>query len=233
MQSPSARDSQTPINTDQNSLIRNITISGLPGSGSTTLLQELKNKLQFHGWRGFSGGEFMRSYAEENGFIDPATGKLHHDATVYGEDFDRQVDYGMRERLESESDWILESWLSGFLAQNVPGVLKILLVCSDDAVRIDRIVNRDEVSVEEAKHHLLDRANKNLTKWSAMYAKEWQDWVVAVGKAKSDEEIDFYKPELYDIVVDTYSTNKNDTLEIVLKAIYASRPELQPPPTSA
>lgn len=220
---------ETPLSLSTNSQpIQNITISGLPGSGSTTLLKELKQVLQFHGWRGFSGGEFMRSYAEEHGLLDPATGKLHHDATVYGEDFDREVDYGMRHRLESEQGWILESWLSGFLAQQIPGVMKILLICSDDAVRIDRIVNRDEVSVEEAKHHLLDRANKNIAKWSRMYASEWQQWVVDAGKATAQEEIDFYKPELYDIVVDTFSMNKQKTFELVLDTLYASRPDLKP-----
>jgi len=218
---------------DKAPTINNITVSGLPGSGSTTLLAELKKVLQFHGWRGFSGGEFMRAYAQENGLLDPKTGKLHHDATIYSDDFDRQVDYGMRHRLETEKNWILESWLSGFLAQNIPGVCKILLVCSDDAVRIDRIVNRDEVSVEEAKHHILERAKKNISKWRVMYKKEWEEWVVKTGKATAEEEIDFYKPDLYDIVIDTFSINKQKTLEMVLDALYASRPELKPPTEKA
>ena len=46
---------------------KNITISGLPGAGSTTLLFRLKKELDFEGWKGFSGGEFMRTYAEEKG----------------------------------------------------------------------------------------------------------------------------------------------------------------------
>lgn len=206
----------------------NITISGLPGSGSTTLLRELKEHLQFEGWTGFSGGEFMRAYAQEQGLLDPATGKLHHDATAYGDDFDREVDYGMRARLTTGQGWILESWLSGFLAQGVPNVLKVLLHCSDDAVRIDRIVNRDEVSIEAAKEHTLGRAHKNIDKWTRMYAQEWQDWVVAAGRASTDEPIDFWKPELYDIVIDTYSTNKQDTFNTVLNALYASRQDQLP-----
>jgi cytidylate kinase len=47
----------------------NITISGLPGCGSTTLLKGLKEALQFDGWKGFSGGEFMREYAKEKGKV--------------------------------------------------------------------------------------------------------------------------------------------------------------------
>lgn len=208
--------------------VKNITISGLPGSGSTTLLNKLREQLKFAGWRGFSGGEFMRQYAAENGFLDPQTGKLHHDATVYSDDFDRQVDFGMRQRLQEEEGWILESWLSGFLAQQVPGTLKVLIYCSDPAVAIDRIVNRDEVSVDKAKHHITDRAKKNIEKWQRMYHEQWQEWVVEAGNATEQEEIDFWKPELYDVVIDTFSTNKEKTLEMVLEKLYASRPDLKP-----
>ncbi len=196
----------------------NVTISGLPGCGSTTLLRLLKESLQFEGWKGFSGGEFMRAYAAEKGLFDD-NNALHHDATVYTDDFDRQVDMGMRQKLHDEKGWILESWLSGFLGQGVDHVLKVLLVCSDDAVRIDRIVNRDKVTVTEAKQHLQDRYDKNLAKWSRMYAQEWHDWVVVPGTVEADAPIDFWTPPLYDVVIDTYSTNQQQTLETVLNAL--------------
>jgi len=197
---------------------KNITISGLPGSGSTTLLALLKENLKFDGWTGFSGGEFMRQYAVEKGLYDDSK-KIHHDATAYGDDFDRQIDMGIREKLRDQQKWIIESWLSGFLAQGVEGVCKILIVCSDDAVRVDRIVNRDEVNVEEAKQHIHHRYQTNLTKWSRMYNKEWQEWVVEVGGAKPDEPIDFWKPSLYDVVIDTYSHNQQQALKLALDVI--------------
>jgi cytidylate kinase len=198
---------------------RNITISGLPGSGSTTLLKRLKETLEEQGWQGFSGGEFMRAYAQAKGLFEEKGG-LHHDASHYEDDFDRQIDYGMRERLSTEQNWILESWISGFMAQEVPGVLKVLLTCSEDAVRVDRIVNRDQVSVEEAKENIQNRVKNNVTKWRRMYAQEWNDWVVQTGKANSAEEIDFWKPDLYDVVIDTYSTDPQQTLDRVLEALY-------------
>lgn len=198
---------------------RNITISGLPGSGSTTLLALLKAKLNNDGWKGFSGGEFMRAYAAEKGLFDAKNNKLHHAATVYGEDFDREVDFGMRSKLETQEHWILESWLSGFFAQGVSGVLKILLICSDDAVRIDRIVNRDDVSIEEAKAHLTERRKQNFEKWARMYSKEWSAWVASVGKGPGGGAIDFWHPSLYDRVIDTYSSSREETLEKVLQAL--------------
>lgn len=197
---------------------QNITISGLPGCGSTTLLSRLKKELEPNGWKGFSGGEFMRQYAVEKGLFKENHG-LHHDATVYDEDFDRSIDMGMRDKLTNEEHWIIESWLSGFLAQSVPGVLKVLLYCSDEAVRIDRIVNRDDVSVEEAKAHIHERTTKNITKWSRMYANEWKTWVVENGLARPEDPIDFYKHDLYDLTIDTYSTSREETMELVLKAI--------------
>lgn len=197
---------------------RNVTISGLPGCGSTTLLNLLREHLKFDGWTGFSGGEFMRAYAAEKGLFDNSK-SAHHDATVYSEDFDRQVDMGMREKLQNEDGWILEAWLSGFFAQGVEGTFKVLMTCSDDAVRIDRLVNRDTITVEEAKHHIQARYDKNYAKWSRMYEHEWNDWVVKAGKAKASDPIDFWHPDLYDCVIDTYSVNQQQALEIVLNAI--------------
>lgn len=197
---------------------RNVTISGLPGGGSTTLLKLLREHLEFNGWRGFSGGEFMRAYAVEKGLFHEQGG-LHHSASDYEDDFDRKIDFGMREKLENEEKWILESWLSGFMAQGVPGVLKVLVVCSDDAVRIDRIVNRDLVTVDEVKANIHNRTQQNIKKWTRMYAKEWNDWVVETGKAESGDRMNFWKPELYDLVIDTYSTNQAQTLQKVLNAL--------------
>lgn len=197
---------------------KNITISGLPGGGSTTLLRLLKEELQFFGWRGFSGGEFMRAYAEEKGLFQK-NGGIHHDASHYEDDFDRQVDMGMRDKLEGESGWILESWLSGFLAQGVPDVLKVLVYCSDDSVRVDRIVNRDKVTVDIAKQNVNERYEANLSKWSRMYRPEWENWVVKVGKVAATEPIDFWRPDLYDVVIDTYSNNQQQTLQTVLNAL--------------
>lgn len=196
----------------------NIAISGLPGSGSTTLLRLLKEELDLDGWRGYSGGEFMRAYAAEKGLFDSSQ-KLHHKATDYEDDFDRQIDMGVREKLKSSKKWIIESWLAGFLAQGIDSTLKVLVMCSDDAVRIDRIVNRDEVNVEEAKHHIKERYEQNLAKWTRMYAQEWAEWVIDPGTLSVHNPIDFWNPKLYDVVIDTYSTNQKKTLDIVLDAI--------------
>lgn len=199
---------------------RNITISGLPGSGSTTLLNALREHptLKFDSWSGFSGGEYMRDYAMQKGLLD-AEGMLHHTAEAYPADFDREVDMSMRTRLQKEDHWILESWLSGFFAQGVPGVLKVLMLCSNTAVRVDRIVNRDMVTADEALENMNRRYRTNLAKWREMYKKEWQEWIVEKGIFEASHPIDFWDRALYDIVIDTYSTNQVEAVDLVLNAI--------------
>ncbi|MBT4124327.1 MAG: AAA family ATPase [Candidatus Pacebacteria bacterium] len=203
---------------DHSFAYKNITISGLPGAGSTTLLAQLKDALKFDKWTGFSGGEFMRAYAAENNLFDSKL-KLHHSSMAYGEEFDRKVDMGIREKLSTEKRWIIESWLSGFLAQGVKGTLKVLMLCSEESIRIDRIVNRDAVTVDTAKANISKRYNENLKKWSNLYSKEWKKWVVDAGKMSKDDPIDFWSPDLYDVVLDTYSLNQQQAVDKVLDAL--------------
>lgn len=162
----------------------------------------------------------MRKYAIEKGYFDPQK-TVHHSATVYPDDFDRQVDYGVRERLMNERGCVYESWLSGFLAQQVAGVFKILVYCSDDGVRVDRIANRDDITILAAKEHIFTREQDNLAKWTKMYASEWQDWVVKPKTLSSSEPIYFWRSELYDLAIDTYRLGKEETLETVLHAVIA------------
>ena len=194
---------------------KNVAISGLPGAGSTILGKELARRL---GWKYYSGGDFMRQYAIEHGYFDP-TRSTHHDATVYPNDFDRQVDYGVRERMKKEKNCVYESWLAGFLAQQVPGTFKILVYCSDDNVRVDRISNRDDISIAEAKTHIFERENKNLEKWIKMYREEWKEWVVEPGTLAKSEPIFFWRSELYDFAINTFRLGKEETLGLVLEAL--------------
>ena len=195
---------------------RNVTISGLPGAGSSILGEYLSKVL---GWQWFSGGDFMREYAIKKGLFNKAK-SVHHAATVYDDDFDRKVDYGMRQTLTDDSGKILESWLSGFVAQQVPGVLKVLVHCSNDDIRVDRLVNRDKISIEEAKKHIFDRQKQNLDKWTRMYQKEWVSWVDSDKQNhRLDKYLHFFHPSLYDLVINTYSHDRKQTLNLVLKKL--------------
>lgn len=160
----------------------------------------------------------MRAYAIEQGLFD-ANNTTHHAATVYDDNFDRKVDYGMREEMRREKDKIYDSWLSGFLAQQIDSTLKILMTCSDDAVRVDRLANRDDLTINEAKKHIFEREKLNLQKWARMYEKEWNEWVINPGTLSKSDEIYFWRPELYDLVIDTFRLSRGEVLKVAMNSL--------------
>lgn len=178
-----------------------IAISGRPGAGRSTLLKNLAPYVQGVGWETFSGGDWARKFAIETG-KHAANDPRHHKATDYGDDVDHQIDAAMREKLTDPNNHVaVESWIAGWNMRGLPHVLKILLMC-DDSLRIDRIVNRENISVDEAKQHIREREEANLTKWKRMYSVE-----------------DFWDPKYYDMVINTYAHGPIETLNLVLQAL--------------
>jgi predicted cytidylate kinase len=180
-----------------------IAISGPPGAGRSTLLKNLKPIVEAMGWETFSGGDWSRQYAIQQGSHD-ANDITHHFATEVTEDIDHQIDLALREKLShTQTHVAVESWIAGWNMRGMSHVLKVLLMC-DDSLRIDRVVNRDNLTVDEAKKHLRDREDANLKKWSSMYS-------VPVS--------DFWDPKYYDLIINTYSNGPKETLDIVLQAL--------------
>lgn len=178
-----------------------IAISGRPGAGRSTLLKNLKEIVEPLGWEIFSGGDWARKFAIENG-KHSVTDSKHHLATDYGEDIDHQIDIAMREKLSNPNTHVaVESWIAGWNMRGLPHVLKVLLMC-DDSLRIDRVVNRDNLTVEEAKTHLRQREDANIGKWKRMYGVT-----------------DYWDPKYYDLVINTYSHGPKETLNLVLQAL--------------
>lgn len=178
-----------------------IAISGRPGAGRSTLLKNLKPIVEPLGWEIFSGGDWARRYAIESG-AHKANDPRHHKATDYGDEIDHQIDEAMQKKLSDPNTHVaVESWIAGWNMRGLNHVLKVLLMC-DDALRIDRVVNRDNLSVEEAKGHLRDREETNVGKWKRMYGVE-----------------DFWDPKHYDLVINTYSHGPAETLDLVLQAL--------------
>jgi cytidylate kinase len=178
-----------------------IAISGPPGAGRSTLLLNLKPIVEAWGWQTFSGGGWARQFAIQNG-KHKADDPKHHLATDYSDDVDHQIDSAMREKLSDKgAHFAVESWIAGWNMRGLGHVLKVLLQC-DNALRVDRMVNRDGLSVEEAKQHIHDRQEANFSKWKRMY-----------------NVTDFWDPKYYDLVIDTYSKGPAETLHLVLQAL--------------
>lgn len=197
---------------------RNITVSGLPGAGSSTLAKALASALDF---KYYCGGDFMRAYAIKQGTFDDKN-KFHHSAKNYDDEFDRQCDYQVRDWAQNKDKQVLEAWISGFMTQGIEGVLKVLVYCSEDKIRVDRIANRDEISIKQAKENIFKREKDNLEKWQRIYARQWDEWIVKKGILPANEPIYFWRPELYDLVLDTYELSKKETLKKVLETMGTS-----------
>ncbi len=183
--------------------IKNITVSGRIGSGSTTLAKGLQKVL---GWKYIEGGDI---------FWEKVRSRLHLDSKDTNRRPDREdqdFDAKIKKMLKEESHFILETKLAGFNAQGIPGVFKILLVCEDDkgddqaAVRIDRLLNREKLTLEEAKAEAFEREKNDIEKWGRIYANENPDWV-------------YWDQKYYDLVVNTFSHNAEETLKFVLEKL--------------
>jgi len=131
--------------------------------------------------------------------------------------FDLQFEAQIKKLLTDEKNQIIQSHLAGFDIQGIAGVYKILVICQDPSgedkadIRIDRLMNRDGISLQEAKHEALEREKENLEKFRKLYAHNDSNWI-------------YWDVKYYDLIVNTYSLNKEEALEFVLKQINYKAP---------
>jgi CMP/dCMP kinase len=125
-----------------------ITVSGLPGSGTTSLSRYLAQR---HGFEMISAGEVFRQLAREHNMELAEFGRLAEEDSSY----DKMIDARQKDIAESRDNILVEGRLSGWM---VPGAdLKIWLFAPIDC-RIHRIAFRDQVVDENtAKTLTLER----------------------------------------------------------------------------
>ena len=183
--------------------IVNITVSGRIASGATTLARQLAEYLN---WEFLEGGELFEK------FFDPTTGNDKNRP----DSFDLEYEEKVKTLLKDEKSHVIQSHLAGFDAQGIEGVFKIGIVCEDEEgndkaeVRIDRLVNRKGITVEDAKKEVVSREAGLLEKWRRLYADNDPDWV-------------YWDTKYFDLVVNTYTHNKEESFALVLKALGLSK----------
>jgi len=170
---------------------RNITVSGKIATGTSTLARNLVNTL---GWQYVNVGALQREFDRLHGIHENKQG-----AAARTDKHENQMEDMTKNKLLNEKGLVYEAWLSGFVARQIPGVLRVLTVCSSEAIRIDRVVNRDGATVDEAKDWIKQRETENIKKWQKLYGPH-----------------NFWDPKYYDLVVDTYSLGPMQTLGKVL-----------------
>ena len=167
----------------------NITISGSVSTGKNTLLDNLKPYLEPQGWKFTSGGQILRDFTKED--VQPL-------ASLADKKFHQMIDDRTVKLLKS-GHYVIEAWLAGFFARQMKNTLRVLLVCKDTALKIDRVVNRDKISVEMAKKYIKEREEANFREWKKYYGN-----------------YNFFDPKYYQLVIDTYTSGPMETLGKVL-----------------
>lgn len=168
----------------------NITISGGVATGKNTLATNLKPYLSLYSWKFASGGQILRDFTKE--YIHPV-------ASLADKEFHQKLDERTRRLLTKEGHYVIEAWLAGFIARDLKNTLRVLLICSNDALRVDRVANRDKVSIEQAKKFIKEREAENFKTWKKIYGN-----------------YNFFDPKYYHLVIDTYSSGPLETLGQVL-----------------
>ena len=113
-----------------------ITVSGLPGSGTTSLSRYLSER---HGFALISAGEVFRQLAKERGLELGDFGRL----AEQNPSFDKMIDARQKEIAAENDNIIIEGRLSGWMVENAD--LKIWLF-APVRCRILRISSRDHVA---------------------------------------------------------------------------------------
>lgn len=152
------------------------------------------------------GGKILRKVQED-------IGASVENTSMRPDHFDLEYELMVKKMLREQDHQIIQSHLSGFDAQGMEGVYKIFVLCEDESgndkadIRIDRLVNRDGISVENAKHELRERDKQNLEKWRRLYANNDQNWV-------------YWDKKYYDLIINTFQFNQKEALQQVLEALH-------------
>ncbi len=149
---------------EQKSLV--ICISGMAGTGKSTLAKKLAQK---YGLRYYSGGDALRALAAEegyasssNGWWESPEGLVFLEKRVKDSSFDKEVDKKLLEQA-AVGNVLLDSWTMPWLVKQG---FKIWLSASVQR-QAERIAQRDKMTVAEAHEAL--RAKEARTK--AIYKK--------------------------------------------------------------
>ncbi|MEW6095754.1 MAG: (d)CMP kinase [bacterium] len=172
-----------------------IAITGLPGSGSSTIARLLAEKLKV---KYFSPGEYFKSHSiAKHQTKQVLSVWLSKEGTKkrFHEDIDK-----MQVKLAKKGNVVICGKLSIYMLKDIADY-KIWIKCAADE-RAKRTAERDGISFEEAKKSILEREK--------IEAKEW----------RKDYGIDYREQErMADIVIDTSNMSKEKTIEKLMSCI--------------
>ena len=178
-----------------------ITVSGLPGSGTTSLSRYLAER---HGFEMISAGEVFRQLAKEHNLDLAEFGRL----AERDPSFDKLIDLRQKEIAEQRDNIVVEGRLSGWMVREAD--LKIWLF-APIGCRIKRIVTRDHVADEATAGQVtLERER------------------CEAGRYKSYYDIDINDLSIYQIILNSEHWSVEGLGAIVDSAIAQMNPPQKP-----
>ena len=118
-----------------------ITVSGHPGSGTSTLVKAL---MAHYSWTSLNGGDVFRQEAARRGMSLGDFGELcKSDLNV-----DRELDQLLQQQMQDGSSQIVESRLAGWWAYRLEMPCVRLWLDVDETERANRVVGREGGSIE-------------------------------------------------------------------------------------
>ena len=139
-----------------------ITISGHPGSGTSSLVRKL---MEHYNWDSVNGGQIFRDEAKARNLSLQDFGKLCKDDEM----IDRQLDEKLRQIISDDEIEIVESRLSGWGAFQLEANCVRLWLDVSDEERANRVVNREGISFEQALSENTERSQIDSQRYMRMY----------------------------------------------------------------
>ena len=150
-------------------ILLKVTISGPPGSGTSTLVSRIASS---RGWSSMNGGDVFREEARTKGLtVEQLSSEAKENL-----DIDRSLDSLLQKRMSSpDSPEIVESRLSGWWAhKNKLSCLKVWVNVSDEE-RARRIQKREGGELEECLRKSQKRQKDDMERYSTLYGIDLDD----------------------------------------------------------
>lgn len=144
-----------------------ITISGLPGSGTTTVSRLVADDL---GLERVPGGEVFREMAAEAGMSLADFGVFAQDHP----EIDLELDHRLEERARI-GGCVIESRLAGWLASRAGLAAVRVWVDCDDEVRATRVAERDRTTLAQALIDNVERSDLERARYQNVYGIDLDD----------------------------------------------------------
>ena len=144
-------------------VLAKVTVSGHPGSGTTTLVSILENK---YNWSSINGGAIFRNAAKRNNMslVDFA------ELCLIDDKVDKELDEELIEIIEdTNGPEIIESRLAGHWAKKKDVACKSIWLKVDEKIRAERVLKREGGELNHVLFSIRERAEKDDLRFKKYY----------------------------------------------------------------